>query len=468
MSFHSAEFVAFLALTYSVWLIVPASLGWLVLLAASLYFCGTYQPVFALQVLAAAAFAFLLAQRLGISTEPTRRKLLLAFAVALLVGNLTLFKYSGSFGFDLLLPIGISFYTFQLIGYLVDVYRGEVPERDPRTFSLFVLFFPKLASGPIERARTFIPQLQTLQRFDYAQTVAGLRLILWGAFKKLVVADHLAPFVAHIYDNPESATGAVTVMATVLYAFQIYCDFSGYTDMALGIAALFGYRLTPNFNRPYIATSIQDFWKRWHISLTSWLTDYVYNPIARQKLLKVKFYYVMLGGLFVTFVISGIWHGSHWNFVLWGALHGAYIVASLQTQKLRARISERSGLARRPRLRVAFRIGFTFTLVCFAYVLFRAENVGTAMDLYASLFRGWSQALQDLKVLVLINPGSMLIGLSGVGVLLLVEMLQARPAVRAAFEGRAAFRRITYFACALAVLMIGAVQGGQDFIYFQF
>lgn len=469
MPFHTSTFAILLSLTWLAWLVVPPGARWVVLLGASAYFCGSSHPMFLLQVVAASMFAYVVARKLAAIPEVARRKPLLTMAICALAANLALFKYAPAFDIGLLLPIGISFYTFQLIGYLVDVHRGLEPEKDLRVFSLFVLLFPKMVSGPIERARNLLPQLRVAQRFDYSLTVSGLSLILWGLFKKLVIADHLAPFVNHVFDDPAAATGPLTLAATILYAFQLYCDFSGYTDIAIGTAALFGYRLLANFNRPYIATSIQDFWKRWHISLTSWLTDYVYTPMTRQKKLKIKFYHAMLGGLFITFVISGVWHGSHWNFVAWGALHGAYIVISLQTQKLRNRLSDLAGLSSRPRLRRAFRIGVTFMLVCLAYVLFRASSLSDAMTLYASLAQGWDGTADAVKDLLRVDRSSMLLGGTGVLVVLAVEALGSRPATQDAFRSQPAMRVLAYCACAFAVIAAGAFgTGSQDFIYFRF
>lgn len=469
MPFYSSQFLALLAITYVAWLAVPAAWRWLVLLAASLVFLCASHPWFLVPLLGATLFAFLVAHRLASLTEARQRKGLLALAIVLLAANLTAFKYAGAFGVGLLLPLGISFYTFQLVGYLVDVYRGFAPERDLRVFSLFVLLFPKIVSGPIERASNLLPQLRQPRHFDYAQTVAGLQLILWGAFKKLVVADRLAPFVARVYDDPSAAEGPTTVAATVLYAFQLYCDFSGYTDMALGLAAVFGYKLVQNFNRPYAAISIQDFWKRWHISLTSWLTDYIYNPLIRQRLVKVKLYWAMLGGLFITFVISGLWHGSHWNFVAWGALHGAYIVLSLMFQKQRAKVVEAFGLARRPTLRKVIRVGITFSLVCLAYVLFRAPGIGEAGILYASLFQGWGMVLQLAREFVFMDPGSLLIAMSGVLVVILVEAIQSNGNLRDRLYQAAPLRPALCFMCAFTVAVAGVFgEAGQQFIYFSF
>lgn len=468
MPFNSPQFAVFLGVTWLAWLIAPRNLRWLVLLVASAYFCGAYFPQFLLVAAGATALAYFTALKMAALPEPSRRRPLLTAAVMLLVANLALFKYAGEFGLSLALPVGVSFYTFQLIGYLVDVQRGTQAERDPRTFSLFVLLFPKMVSGPIERSRTLLPQLRSPTGFDYVDTVAGLRLVIWGLFKKLVIADRLAPFVSHVYDSPEAATGPLTAVASVMYAFQLYCDFSGYTDIAIGTARVFGYRLSPNFNRPYIATSIQDFWKRWHISLTSWLTDYVYTPLTRQKTFRIKLYYTMLASLFVTFVVSGIWHGSHWNFVVWGALHGAYIVLSLMTQKQRAAISQRVGLSNHPRVRNAWRIAATFTLVCVAYVLFRAGSLADAGTLYASFLVGWSDAFLAVKDLVRLDQGSFMIGAIATVILLVGEMCMASKPAQALFASHAPLRRSLYFLGALAVVALAPQQSGQDFIYFRF
>ena len=262
------------------------------------------------------------------------------------------------------------------------------------------------------------------QTFDYERAYLGFNLILWGAFKKIVVADTIAPFVARVYDDPQAADGVAVTFATVLYAFQLYCDFSGYTDIAIGSALIIGFQLSPNFNRPYIATSIQDYWKRWHMSLTSWLTEYLYTPMSRTTKIKLKWYNLMLASLLLTFIVSGIWHGAQWTYVAWGALHGSYIVFSMLSQKPRARLVKAVGLNRRPRLLRGLRIACTFALVCIAYVLFRAHSLMDAVQLFAYLPTGWTHPLAGLKTVIEGKRLEILICIAGIVTVLIVEALQ--------------------------------------------
>ena len=332
MSFSSLEFLSFLAATVAVYFALPLAVRWMWLLVASAFFYAFAGPAFLLQIAAATGFSYLMAFAIERAADPGRKRALLAIAIVVLLGNLVLFKYasffngaigaltgwSGAMGegpISLLMPLGISFYTLQIIGYLVDIHRGDKAERHLGIYSLYVLLFPKVVSGPIERGRNLLPQLHALPVFNAALAMSGVQLMLWGAFKKFVVADRIAPMVDRVFSAPHEFEGVAMTFATWLYAFQLYFDFSGYTDMALGAAMIFGIRLMQNFDRPYFAMSIQDFWKRWHISLTSWLTDYVYTPITRAKWIRIKLYNLILIALMVTFVISGFWHGSHWTFI---------------------------------------------------------------------------------------------------------------------------------------------------------
>jgi D-alanyl-lipoteichoic acid acyltransferase DltB (MBOAT superfamily) len=350
MPFISLAFVGYFAIVALVHFLLPLRWRWAWLLAASLVFCGWVEPIFLLQLMSATGLTYYAALRIEAEPDKERKQPILGWAVLALVANLFVFKYTSFFNetfrslfaglgaeypvapIQLPLPLGISFYTFLLIGYLVDVFRGAAAERHFGIFALFAAFFPKFVSGPIERGKNLLPQLHAPEGFDAQRVMLGLQLVLWGVFKKAVVADRIAGFVDPVYNDPGAWDGVAYISATFLYAFQVYCDFSGYTDIAIGLAIILGYRLMNNFNRPYFATSIQDFWKRWHISLTSWLTDYIYTPLTRQKTLKIKFFTMMLIGLFVTFVASGLWHGAQWTCVAWGALHGAYIVAAVMLQ----------------------------------------------------------------------------------------------------------------------------------------
>ncbi len=411
-----------------------------------------------LQLLLATGLTYWLAQHIESAHEPRRRRRLLQLGIVLLAGNLAACKYDIA-AFDLLLPVGMSFYTFQLIAYLVDVYRGQAAEHEPATFFNFIAFFPKLVAGPIERARDLLPQLHERARVSSADALEGTQQIIWGAFKKIVVADHLGIFVDHVYDAPHAHDGAAIIAATLLYAFQIYCDFSGYADMALGSARVLGYKLTPNFNRPYCATSIQDFWKRWHITLGAWLTDYVYAPLLRQRLFRIKLYYTMLLGIMVTFLVSGIWHGAHWNFVIWGALHGCYTVASVQLLKPWSTFAVRSGLVRHPSLHRALKMGATFSLVCFAYLFFRGNSVSDSLLMIGKLGIGWDSAAGSLARLVGIDPLAFVVGALGT---LAVMAYEARPIIG---RGRLALAA----ACVGAVLLVWVDHDTtRQFIYYRF
>lgn len=487
MVFHSIEFLFFFGIVVLAHIVAPVRSRWIVLLVASLYFYAANEPLYLTQILAATAISFWLGLKIDAATEKSARRRLMTCGVLLLIANLIGFKYTSFFNetlravfgwmkleyfvpkIEILLPIGISFYTCQLISYLVDVYRGVPAERHLGRFTLYVTFFAKLIAGPIERAKDLLPQLHVEKHFDYAQTVLGMQWILWGAFKKVVVADRIAPFVDRVYDNPQAHDGVIMTLATWLYAFQIYCDFSGYTDMALGVACILGYRLTQNFNRPYLATSIQDFWKRWHISLTSWLTDYIYTPLIRQRRVKMKLYHLMLLALFVTFLASGLWHGADWTYVAWGALHGAYLVVSLIFQKQRAALSRAIGLSAYPGLQRAVRIGTTFSLVCFAYIPFRAQSLGDAYDIVMRLPTGWTSALGALKQFLYDTHAEFLLALAGISLVMGVEASKNRIDIGAALASRPWLRWSAYYAGATSIILLGAFYGlNQQFIYFRF
>ncbi|MFN3746378.1 MAG: MBOAT family O-acyltransferase [Hyphomicrobiaceae bacterium] len=487
MAFISREFAIFFTIVAVGYFALPKRVRWIWLLASSVYFYGIAEPLFLAQIIAAAVATYYFGLQIQLAPDPVRKRSLLTIGVCLLVGNLAVFKYTGFLSeslrgvfawlglsypvpsISILLPIGISFYTFLLIGYLVDVFRGSQAERHLGLFSLYVLFFPKLIAGPIERTKNLLQQLHTPPDFKYEQAVFGLQLILWGVFKKAVVADRIAPHVDAVYSAPHAADGVTLTLATFMYAFQLYCDFSGYTDIALGAAAFLGFSLVRNFDRPYMATSIQDFWKRWHISLTSWLTDYVYTPLTRQRRFKIKFYTMMLAGLFVTFVVSGIWHGAQWTFVIWGMLHGSYIVTSLLLQKQRSAFVRAIGLTKYPTLHRAVKIAATFLLVCFAYIWFRANSVADAIYITTNLHTGWTAPLPGIKELVGPNQPSFLLALLGIAVVIAADILQGHwDKVRALLSTRSWLRWGLYYSGATAILVLGVLHTDQPFLYFRF
>ena len=251
------------------------------------------------------------------------------------------------------------------------MYRGDrAPERHVGLFAVYVAFFPQLVAGPIERSTNLLPQFYEKHCFEYSRAVDGLRLMLWGFFKKIVIADRLAVYVNQVYNHPSDFSGGALILATYFFAFQIYCDFSGYTDIARGSAQVMGYRLMENFRRPYFAKSVIDFWQRWHISLSSWFRDYVYGPLGAKRKPKWRWYY----NLMVVFVLSGLWHGANWTFAIWGSLHGVYMVLSNATRKWRRRMTTFFRIDRHPVIQRWIQVGVTFHLVLFAWVFFRANS----------------------------------------------------------------------------------------------
>lgn len=272
---------------------------------------------------------------------------------------------------DLILPVGISFYTFQTLSYTFEVYRGNIkPEKTFGIFALFVSFFPQLVAGPIERPEHLLPQFRQKFNFDTERISSGLRLMLWGMFKKVVIADQLARLVNLVYNEPSSWHGLIVIAATYSFAIQIYCDFSGYSDIAIGAARVMGFDLRLNFKEPYLAQSIADFWRRWHISLSTWFRDYLYIPLGGNRVSQKRMYL----NLMIVFIVSGLWHGANWTFVIWGALHGFYMVFSLATKNIREHILASLNLWGKPRLLLRLNVFSTFHLVVFAWVFFGQMN----------------------------------------------------------------------------------------------
>ncbi len=490
MILSSFQFVGFLAIVLGTFFLVPHKVRWAFLLLASAYFYaqGAASPLLLFHLGATVVAAYWLGLRIEATSEAKRKRRWLEIAVVLLGCNLLGFKYTvfaneslrSMAGFlelgypvpvvHVVLPLGISFYTFQLISYVVDVYKGVIKaERHLGVFAVYVSFFPKLLAGPIERGKSLLPQLHAETRFDYDRVTSGLQLMIWGAFQKVVVADTLAPFVTDAYADPRAHAGPAMVFATWLFAFQVYCDFAGYTNMAIGAARTLGYELSPNFNRPYLATSVQDFWKRWHISLTSWLTDYIYTPLTRTKKIKIKWYYLMLLSLLVTFVFSGLWHGANWTFVLWGTLHGVYLVFAVMTQKWRTSVHKKTGLLKRKRLHRMVKIATTFTLVCFAYILFEARSVGDAAYIIGHLHTGWAAPIDGIVHLIARRWAPLVFGLLGVAIVLFVDQKSEEQRKQFTLADRPRWVRWTAnYVGAVAVVVLGAGAGDANFIYVQF
>lgn len=343
MSFTSLTFLAFLTVVVVVNYCLPQKYRWIFLLAASYYFYLNWQPIYAILLIVTTLITYFMALKMDESNQSdAKRKVFCWVGCVLPLGALAVFKYY-AFVTDnitallqtlhikitlpemkLLLPIGISFYTFSAIGYLIDIYQRKYkPERNIGIFALFIAFFAQITSGPIPRGNQLIPQLRKPDNLSYENVMQGFRTMLWGFFLKLCVADRLSVYVDTIYGNIGGHNGGSILFASILYTIQIYCDFAGYSFIAIGAARMLGLRLMDNFRRPYLASNVKDFWGRWHISLSTWFRDYVYIPLGGNRVSKTRHKLNLL----ITFLVSGLWHGAAWNFILWGGLHGAGQIA---------------------------------------------------------------------------------------------------------------------------------------------
>ncbi|PKV76160.1 MBOAT family O-acyltransferase [Pontibacter ramchanderi] len=492
MLFNSIEFFIFFPVVVTLYFLTPFNRRWLVLLLASYYFYASWRPAYTLILIGSTLVDYFCGRAMGRYTddEKQRRKPFLYLSLLSNLGILGLFKYYNFFNdsarevasalnmgyavpaFELLLPMGISFYTFQTMSYSLDVYHGRIkPERHLGVFALFVTFFPQLVAGPIERAGNLLGQLKSHHEFSYERVVGGLRRMGWGFFKKIMIADNLALMVNQVYNNPTDYEGISLIIATVFFAFQIYCDFSGYSDIAIGAAQVMGFRLMENFRRPYYSKSISEFWSRWHISLSSWFRDYLYIPLGGNRVVKWRWYY----NLFITFLVSGLWHGANWTFVVWGALHGFYLVFAIVTAKQRDALANSLGLTRWPQLYKWVQVLSVFTLVLFSWVFFRANSLADALYILQSSVAGIGNIRQllagiDLQHLLFMDQGFKVFAVSVISILIMetVHLLQRHGSVSQLIGQRPAVVRWgLYYAAIVAVLLLGQF-GHQEFIYFQF
>ena len=474
MNFNSFQFLIFYPIVAVLNYIVPRKYRWIPLLIAN-YFYLSWNAKLVFLILFTTAVSY--ASGLLIEKKPKRKLLWMIISVVASLSVLFFFKYynfvagtiGGFFGADLtlqlVLPVGISFYTFQTLSYSIDVFRGNIKaEHNFFYYALFVSFFPQLVAGPIERPDNLLPQLKAEHKFNSSDLYIGAKRMLAGFFKKIVVADTAAIYVNAVYNKPGETGGLAIIIATVLFAVQIYCDFSGYTDIAIGCARIMGYRLMQNFNRPYSAQNIRDFWARWHISLSSWFKDYLYIPLGGNK----KGYKRQLINLFIVFMVSGLWHGAEWTFILWGLLHGIYRVVGELTYKKREKLYKSIGIDTSKPITRMFRTGITFCLVCFAWIFFRANNTKELILILKKLFTsfGISTFASELG---LTFSGAIIMILAIVIMVLLDRKLTlpeyTSPSGAKMLGGTSMY---ILWAILLAWLLLLASNGSSAFIYFQF
>ena len=433
MAFLSAPFFCFFPVTALVYFLLPRRAKNLWLLLASWFFYLCAKPIYLTLLLAVIVTSYATGRILA----KERRKGALIACLTLDVVLLFLFKYVNfalnltgralnGLGFDfsapvlhIVLPVGISFYLFQAMGYVIDVYRGRVEaERSFLLYALFLSFFPQVVSGPIGRAEELLPQFRAEHLFDWDRFRTGLVRFLWGAFQKLVLADRLAVLVNTVYAAPETFGALQLAGAAVAFSFQIYCDFSAYTDMALGVAHSMGFTLRENFSAPYFARSIADFWRRWHISLTSWFRDYLYIPLGgSRKGTARKFLNVL-----IVFAVSGLWHGAAMTFVVWGVLNGVYQVVGALTLPARDKVLGAIGLGQESRLRQLIRMAVTFTLTTVAWVFFKGGSLSNARTILGGMLHGPVWVYQSIGL----DRWELLVALAGLLVLLLVDLRSSR------------------------------------------
>ena len=361
-------------------------------------------------------------------------------------------------GLNWAIPVGISFFTFQAVGYMLDVYHQRVPvEKDLLTYLLFVSFFPQVTSGPISTPRDLMPQFKSVRTFDYDQAKNGLKVLLWGMFLKLALADRIGIYVDTVYTNYIHYPGAVCLFASFMYTIQIYADFAGYSLMAVGIAKTLGFNLINNFERPYLAASVTEFWKRWHISLTRWLTTHVYINLGGNRCSKIRQYFNIL----ITFLVSGLWHGANWTFIIWGALHGVFQIVEKALMSDRIKSELKSGNTRLSVARL-IRIFITFNLVNLAWIFFRMPDLGSTFDLFHHILNNFGHFMKDPM------DSRTIIGAGGAIVVLLVKDLydEYRPALLTRFVNSYT-RWVFYLFLACYIMALGVLSAGQ-FIYVTF
>lgn len=479
MLFNSIHFAFFFVIVTALYFLLPHRYRWLLLLLTSCYFYMAFIPVYILILFFTILVDYVAGIAIEDATNPRRKKSMLVASIVANVGVLAVFKYFNFFNenfaalaatlglsypienLSIILPIGLSFHTFQSLSYTIEVYRGhQKAERHLGIFALYVMFYPQLVAGPIERPQNMLHQFYATHEFDYNRFVSGLRLIAWGLFKKMVIADQVAIFVNLVYGNPTDYTGLPLLLATYAFAIQIYCDFSGYSDIAIGSARVMGFRLMENFRQPYLATSIMDFWRRWHISLSTWFRDYLYIPLGGNRVSTGRWALNTL----VVFMVSGLWHGANWTFIIWGALHGLYMILWTVAGPPMSRRLSALKLDRIPGLLPALGLGLTFNLVAVAWIFFRATSLADAWYILTHLLVGFAwQAPGPIGL----GATTALVVLCSIVMMELYEWLRQRGVFQISLLPWWS-RWACYYALVTLILLFGVLHAQGQFIYFQF
>jgi len=477
MLFNSLDFAIFLPIVFILyWFVANKNLKLqnFLIVAASYLFYGWWDWRFLSLIIFSTVVDYLIGISLSKQENQNKRRILLWISILVNLGFLGFFKYYNFFlnnfitafsffgteinanSLNIILPVGISFYTFQTLSYTIDIYKRKlVPTKNFIAFSAFVSFFPQLVAGPIERATNLLPQFYYKRSFDYKNAMIGIRQIVWGLFKKVVIADTCSQYANEIFNTYEIYSSTTLIIGAICFAFQIYCDFSGYSDIAIGLSRLFGFKLMKNFNYPYFSRDIAEFWRRWHISLSTWFRDYLYIPLGGSKVEKYK----VIRNVFIIFIVSGFWHGANWTFIIWGTLNALYFLPSILNNKNRRHLNTIAENKNTPSLKELFFMTKTFILVVFSWIFFRAENMQIAVAYFKKIF-DFSLEIERLRIerySIEIFPLILL--------LVIIEWFGRHQEFPILKDNKYQFKTIIVI---LLILVFGNFSDMNDFIYFQF
>ncbi|MGZ4081077.1 MAG: MBOAT family O-acyltransferase [Bacteroidia bacterium] len=478
MLFNSLNFALFFPTVFILyWFVFSKNLRLqnLLLLVASYFFYACWDYRFLFLLIFSTLLDYFTGIKIAEASNKTTKRTWLWISIGINLGFLGAFKYYNFFaesfagllsqaGFQthfwslkIILPVGISFYTFHGLSYVLDIFNNKIkPEKNFVDYSVFVSFFPLLVAGPIERATHLLPQIQKERKFDYSKAVDGLRQILWGLFKKMVIADNCAEYANMIFNSPEGLNGSTLFTGALFFTFQIYCDFSGYSDIALGAARLLGIELLRNFAFPYFSRDIAEFWRRWHISLSSWFRDYLYIPLGGSRVSTLK----QIRNTFIIFIVSGFWHGANWTFIAWGALNAIYFLPLLLLKKNRNNLEIVAQGRLFPSVKEFHQIGITFLITVFAWIFFRAENISAAFNYISQMMSKSILSIPQVRPVSLIIPLIFFVAIEWLG-------RENKYAIeKLGFKWPRPLRWGFYYSLVIAVYMMGGKE--QQFIYFQF
>ena len=482
MLFNSVDFAIFLPIVFILFWFAAnrnVKLQNILIVAASYFFYGWWNWKFLTLIMISTSVDYYVGRMLRNENNQTKRKFLLCSSILVNLGFLGFFKYYNFFlenfisafsllgykiqgnSLNVILPVGISFYTFQTLSYTIDVYKRKFePTNNFIAFSAFVSFFPQLVAGPIERASRLLPQFYYKRKFDYSKAVDGMRQILWGLFKKVVIADNCAEFANRIFNNSADMNGSTLVLGALFFTFQIYGDFSGYSDIAIGTSRLFGFDLMRNFAFPYFSRDIAEFWRRWHISLSTWFRDYLYIPLggSRGKI------WIKVRNTFIIFIVSGLWHGANWTFIIWGALNAIYFLPLILTKKNRKNLDIIAQGKFFPSFSELIMMMLTFGLTVFAWIFFRAENIGHALSYISAIFSPTLFSKPSFSIIREVVPIVFL-----VSIFILIEWIgrESQYAIEHfGLKWKRPIRFALYYGIIVSLFLFGGKE--QQFIYFQF